>query len=662
MEMKKYKLTPVSSLGKLSVDYEGELNEEQLNVVMAGRGPLLVIAGAGSGKTRTVTYRVARLIESGIEPSKILLLTFTNKAAREMLHRVELLIKSDMRQLWGGTFHHIGNMILRRHAPMLGYSNQYTILDQEDARDLIDACVVELRIDTKKERFPKGEVLQSIYSLSINRETSVQETVDQKYSYFSHLGDQINEVLRFYDQRKLKINAMDYDDLLVNWRRLLEEQENIRRLYAEKFQYLLVDEYQDTNKLQADVIDLMAASHKNLMVVGDDAQSIYSFRGANFENIIEFPERYPEAKVYRLETNYRSTPEILRLANSSINHNVRQFKKHLRAVRSPGMKPILVAVSDGSQQAQFVAQRILELRDEGIPLSQMAVLYRAHFHSMELQLEFTRRNIPFVITSGLRFFEQRHIKDVVAYMKLVINPHDELSWKRIIKLLPKVGKATANKIWGIISAASDPLQAAESDLATLAVPKAGRESWTSFIGTLKNLRRPELLESPSEMIQVILHEGYQAYMQDQFENYELRLEDIRQLSTYAMQFDSLERFLSDLALLGNLEAEDVLAAGDSDEKVHLSTIHQAKGLEWTVVFVIWLTEGRFPSFRAVEDPEGEEEERRLFYVSLTRAKDQLYLSYPLISESGMYRHQIQKPSRFLREIDTAACETWSIDV
>ncbi|MBI1747899.1 MAG: ATP-dependent helicase [Acidobacteria bacterium] len=662
METKHYKLKLESAIGNLAIDYAQELNAEQLAVVMAESGPMLVIAGAGSGKTRTVTYRVARLIECGIPPSNILLVTFTNKAAREMLHRVELLIRTELRQIWGGTFHHVANLLLRRHAPVIGYSNQYSILDQEDAKSLIETCVNDLKIDTKKERFPKGEVLQAIASLSVNRGVNVQQTTDERYPYFSHLSAQIAEVLSHYQRRKVKINVMDYDDLLLNWKRLLSEQENIRRLYAERFQYVLVDEYQDTNQLQADIIDRLIGEHRNLTVVGDDAQSIYSFRGANFENILQFPKRYPGAKVFHLETNYRSTPEILRLANSSINHNKRQFKKHLHAVRAPGRKPVIVPTSDGSQQAQFLVQRILELRDDGVPLSHVAVLYRAHYHSMELQLELTRRNVPFVITSGLRFFEQRHIKDVVAYLKIIVNPNDELSWKRIIKLLPKIGNVTAGKIWALVSNTTDPLKAAESDAVLNTVPKAGRESWKSFLKILQTLRAPELLNQPSEMMQLIVSGGYEAYMQTQFENYDLRLEDIHQLSNYATQFESLERFLSDLALLGNLEAEDVLTADASDEKIHLSSIHQAKGLEWDVVFVIWLTEGYFPSYRALEDPEGEEEERRLFYVSSTRAKDQLYLCYPLMSETGPYRHLIQRPSRFIKEIDEDSYEYWTIDL
>lgn len=659
--MRKYKLKPASTLGHFSIDYDRELNDEQRAVVMAGDGPVMVIAGAGSGKTRTVTYRVVRLLELGVDPSHILLVTFTNKAAREMLHRVELLVRSEINALWGGTFHHVGNLVLRRHANLLGYNNQYTILDREDSKDLLESCVGELGIDTKRERFPKGEVLQNIYSLSIDREVSFQDVIQEKYEYFIGLTDELCAVLRHYDEKKLKINAMDYDDLLLNWKRLLEENEAIRKVYSERFRYTLVDEYQDTNKLQSDIVDLLASHHKNVMIVGDDGQSIFSFRGANFENIINFPARYPDAQVFRLETNYRSTPEILALANSSINHNTKQFKKRLKAIRPPGAKPALVSLNDSGQQAEFVAQRILELRDEGIPLSQIAVLYRAHFHSMELQFELTRRNIPFVITSGLRFFEQRHIKDITAYMKVAVNPYDELAWKRVIRLLPRVGKSTANKIWNAISTSSDPFKAIESRIIESYVPKAGAAGWESFVATLKKLQSPELLKAPGEMLQVILQETYDAYMQAQFENYELRLEDIKQLSNFALQFEDVESFLSELALLGNVEAEDVLLDEVADEKVNLTTIHQAKGLEWTVVFLIWLTEGRFPSHRSLDGQEGEEEERRLFYVAVTRAKDQLYLSYPVMAQSGSYRYLIQKPSRFLREINPATYEPWAVE-
>jgi DNA helicase-2/ATP-dependent DNA helicase PcrA len=418
-----YILHPVHGPRELHIDYRKELNEQQYAAVTAaGGGPMLVIAGAGSGKTRTLTYRVAWLVEQGVPPERILLLTFTNKAAREMLRRVEGLLPMDVSAIWGGTFHHVANRLLRRHAKLIGYGNDFTILDREDSKDMLDACITDAGIDTKAERFPKGDVLAEIYSLVVNTERSIERVLAEQYDYFSHLVEQIRKLQRLYAERKVKANAMDYDDLLVNALRLFQEFKEVGDRYREQFLHVLVDEYQDTNKIQADLIDAIAMQHRNLMVVGDDAQSIYSWRGANYRNILSFPERYPSAKTFKIEVNYRSVPAILKLANDAIKGNVHQFAKHLQPVRQGGAKPWLVPCADGNQQSQFVAQRILELRDEGVALNEIAVLYRAHFHAMELQMELTKRNIPYVITSGLRFFEQAHVKDVSCFLKVAVNP------------------------------------------------------------------------------------------------------------------------------------------------------------------------------------------------------------------------------------------------
>ena len=463
ISVQKYTLKTHSYKENFTVNYQQELNPEQLEVVMSGDGPILVIAGAGSGKTRTITYRVARLIESGINPSRILLVTFTNKAAKEMLHRVELLISLNIRKLWGGTFHHIANRILRSQAHVLGCDNNFSILDQQDSKELLNACVADLGFKTKEKRFPQGDILQDIISLSVNTQNKMDDIIVERYPFFYELTDEIKKVALHYQKRKKKSNLMDFDDLLLNWLTLLSDHSNMREYYSQKFQHILVDEYQDTNRIQSDIIDLLSQGHKNVMVVGDDSQSIYSFRGANFANIIEFPKRYPDVRIYKLETNYRSVPEILNLANTSIINNQYQFQKNLRAIRESGLQPVLVPFNDVMQQASFVAQRILELRDEGRSLNEMAVLYRAHYHSMELQMELTRRGIPFEVRSGLRFFEQAHIKDITSYLKVIVNPSDELAWKRIAKLLPKIGNATAHKIWNILSSSTSPLKSMNSE-------------------------------------------------------------------------------------------------------------------------------------------------------------------------------------------------------
>src|SRR5688572_6284581 len=456
-KVRKYTLKPAPRPQKqYRVRYEDELNHEQLEVVMAGDGPLLVIAGAGSGKTRALTYRVSRLIEDGVDPSDIHLVTFTNKSAREMLSRVEQLVTVDTRRIQGGTFHSIGNRLLRRHAEPIGYRSNFSILDDEDSKEMMESAVSSLGIKTMEKRFPKGDVLLDIYSFLINTRTPLELHLENNYPHFALYRDEMVDVFRRYKDRKREANAMDFDDLLVYWKVLLDEHPEVSSALKRRFRAILVDEYQDTNKLQADIIDAMASERRNVMVVGDDAQSIYSFRGASFENILTFPLRFPDTSIYKLETNYRSTRQILTLANASIAANRFQFRKELQAVRGDGPDPAVVGVDDVYEQASFIAQRILELRDEGEKLSEIAVLYRSHYQSLELQMELTRRNIPYEIRSGVRFFEQAHIKDVLAYLKVVTNPRDELSWKRMLKLYPKIGEKNAAEVWTRIAQSQDP--------------------------------------------------------------------------------------------------------------------------------------------------------------------------------------------------------------
>jgi DNA helicase-2/ATP-dependent DNA helicase PcrA len=655
---------------KSLINYREALNEEQRAVVGAGAGPILVIAGAGSGKTRVVTYRVARLIEAGVAPARIMLVTFTNRAAREMLGRVEALLGAEARRVWGGTFHSIANRLLRRHAVSLGYENNYSILDSEDAKDLIEACVEEAAIDTKARRFPKGEVLREMFSFATNTDTPLEQIVASKYPHFEPLDQQIKRVDRLYQSRKLERNAMDYDDLLVNWKRLMAEKPEVAAIYQDQFQHVLVDEYQDTNTLQAEIVDLVAGKHRNLMVVGDDAQSIFGWRGANFANIFQFKDRYPDAQVFRLETNYRSTPEILMLANASVSNNRKQFPKNLQAVRpSRDFAPALIPARDTEQQAAFVASRVLELRDENTPLDEIAVLYRSHFHALELQLELTRRGIPYEVRSGVRFFEQAHIKDVTAYLRLLVNPRDELAWKRVLKLIPKIGNATAARVWERLAYAEEPLALVRADEFAGSLPRGAAVGWREFAELIKELTAPETINNPAKQIELVLERGYVEYLQANYENAEAREEDLRQLAKFAERFDATDTFLSELALInterfsppGATTGEDVVMGGDEDERLTLSSIHQAKGLEWRVVLLIWAADGRFPSARSLRDAEGEEEERRLFYVALTRAKDELYVCYPLIESDRARQTVVQRPSRFVTEIPRMLFEIWSVD-
>ncbi len=679
------------------IDYARELNPQQLAAVTAPPGPALVIAGAGSGKTRTLTYRVAYLLEQGIPADRILLLTFTNKAAGEMMRRVSDLLGQELRSLWGGTFHSIGARVLRSHADLLGYQRDFTILDRDDSKDLIKACIADAGIETKGTHFPKPEVLNEIFSLAVNTHKSVRDLLNEQFVYLfdrhkgdSDLDEEIPRLAELYAKRKRATNAMDFDDLLALWLKLLQEHAEVCEHYQRRFQFILVDEYQDTNRLQSDLIDLLAARHHNVTVVGDDAQSIYAWRGANFANILEFPKRYPGAKVFKIETNYRSTPEILKVANAAISANVNQFTKTLAPSRKSGLKPALVACVDAAQQAAFIAQRVAELPEEGVNLNEVAVLYRSHFHALELQLELTKRNIPFSITSGIRFFEQAHIKDATAFLKLVANPRDEVSFKRLVQLLPGIAAKGADKLWKgfssqlgtegsgfrvqgsglkiqnpepqtLNSERKRPIATALQKCSKSIGVKSG-SAWAQFVATISQLEDETVRKSAARMLRLVIDAGYDDYLKENFANYRNRLEDLEQLAVFAFQFNSTEDFLTQLALLTNVEAEDDQAAKDDAEKIKLSTIHQAKGLEFDVVFTIMLCDGLFPSARSMESGEGEEEERRLFYVAITRARNELYLCYPQerASFSKPGGETMQQPSRFLAEIPADLLNQWNL--
>jgi len=665
---------PIST--SIHVDYAAELNEQQLAAVTAPPGPILVIAGAGSGKTRTLTYRVAYLLENGIDPRNVLLLTFTNKAAREMLNRVANLLPVDASGLWGGTFHSVGNRILRRHGSALGYSSGFTIMDREDQKDLIDTVVAGAGIDPKEIRFPKGDVLAEIFSFVVNTEKPLEALLAEKFPYFLPLLDRIQDVQERYEKKKKATNSMDFDDLLQKTLSMFQQHERIAEIYRRQFQFILVDEYQDTNKIQADLVDLLACDHRNVMVVGDDAQSIYSWRGANFQNILEFPKRYPDAQVFKIEMNYRSVPEILEVANAAIAANVHQFRKHLSATReSKALKPALVALNNSAEQAQFVAQRILELRDENVDLNDIAVLYRAHYHALELQLELSRRGIPYQITSGIRFFEQAHIKDVTSFVRFIANPRDEVAFNRMVKLLPGIGNRTAENLWqkwtaglsvagigdpGSSGATPAPGYSFGERLQAMNVPAKSKKLWTQLAHTLDEIAPGGQPGPPSEMITSVVEAIYDDYAKVNFTNYELRREDLDQLAVFARQFKDVHEFLSQLALISNVDAEAAPGQTRDKEAVNLSTVHQAKGLEFHTVFVIWLTDGMFPSSRSLDTRDALEEERRLFYVAITRGRDELYLTYPHMRLSGGYGDVFQRPSRFLQEIPNQLVEDWQV--
>ncbi|MBN1794279.1 MAG: ATP-dependent helicase [Candidatus Omnitrophica bacterium] len=663
--MRQFKIH-AKTVRQFHLDLEHALNEQQRAAVCAGEGPKLVIAGAGSGKTRTITYRVAYLILQGLLPQNIMLATFTNKAAREMLRRVDQLIGAGSSKVWGGTFHSIANRILRQNARIVGYSENYSILDEEDQKDLIKLCVTDIHVKTEKERFPSAAVLKNIISFSFNTQLTIDRVMQDIYPHFVQWTEEIKKVERRYQRRKKQANCMDYDDLLRYCMVLCSEYKDVLEKYGSLFRYILVDEYQDTNRIQADIVELLASRNgHNLMVVGDDSQSIYAFRGANYDNILKFPERNPGTEIFKLEINYRSTPQILHFTNESISHNTRQYEKHLQAVNEDGVLPCLVPVKDIYQEAAFTCERILELREEGVPLEEIAVLYRAHAHSMVLQAELIKANIPYEIRSGLRFFEQAHIKDVLAHLKVLENPFDEAAWRRLFLMIPRIGNMTADKLWRKIAGATDPLQTFfGSEALDKDISHSAMGFWKRFRNDFRFIH--ELLhkgEHPSLLIASILETGYMNYLKARYDNYTSRIEDINQLAIFAKQYSGIKDLLSELVLLGELYGQDVVMGAEPDkEKIILSTVHQAKGLEWESVFLIRMGEGSFPAPMALRQEYGEEEERRIFYVATTRAKRELYLSYPVIEHD--YRDTLGKivqPSRFIQEIGPSLYERAEVE-
>lgn len=645
------------------IDYRKELNAEQLDVVLHGDGPCLVLAGAGSGKTRTIIYRVAYLIERGVHPDHILLVTFTNKASKEMLFRTEELLGVFPKGLWGGTFHHIANILLRRYAKVIGYDNNFTILDTEDSKDLINLCVKSLRIDPKKMRFPSAGVINGLLSLAKNTNIPLQEIVIEMKPEFIKVADDLLAVQRAYQDRKQKNNLMDFDDMLSNLLLLLRDHASVRQALGQQFRYILVDEYQDTNHLQAQIVQLLSQVHKNILVVGDDAQSIYSFRGADISNILDFPKIFPETKTFKLETNYRSTQPVLDVANEVIKNNVEQFPKKLKHVREGSIKPIIVPAVSDEQEAEFIAQKILELRDNGVPLRDMAVLFRAAYHSQALEFELTRRDIPYDFRGGMRFFDRAHIKDVLAYLKVVDNPKDEVALSRVLRLQVGIGEQTAAQLFDMIQERLGPPDEEVHPLAAvveqLVPPGRGETGWKNFRGMIESLV-DERDNGPETLIRLVMDGEYRDYLNTQFTDAADRLQDLEQLALFAGKYDGLSKFLSEVSLQEGFGAAGAEQETGDQERIVLTTIHQAKGLEWQAVFILHLSDAYFPNPRALTEDGGLEEERRLFYVAVTRAKEHLFMTYSLAAGYRTAAMQLQSPSPFLKEIPDRLLESYRL--
>ncbi|HEY2156416.1 MAG TPA: ATP-dependent helicase, partial [Isosphaeraceae bacterium] len=623
----------------------------------------LILAGPGSGKTRVITYRVAHLIGRGVPADAILLVTFTRRAAREMVSRLEGLIGGDAAKVWAGTFHHVGNRILRRYAEPLGFAPNFTILDSQDQEDLVRLAMDDAGIFTTNVMSPKPSAVQHFLSYTFNVGRPIATVVAEKYPNLSDWVEELGRTAERYAERKRAANCMDYDDLLGQWARLIRDFPDPRKAIASRFRHILIDEMQDTNTVQADLVETLAREGAgNLTAVGDDAQSIYGFRGANYDNILKFAERNPTAKVFALDVNYRSTPEIVAFTNASIAHNASGFGKTLVSARPPGPRPVLVPAENANEEAEFVCQQVLEWHEQGIGLGSMAVLYRNHYDSVLLQAELVSRGIPYTVRSGLRFFEQAHVKDVLAYLRVIVNGKDEAAWRRLLLLLPGIGPAKSASVFERLAKADDGLAALASAETMKLIPAKGKGHFAAFVADLRRIKATEPETHPADAIEAILKGGYPEVVRSRYERPDQRIADLEQLAVLAGKYDSLERLLADLLLAGDVYGAETLASEEPEEHLVLSSIHQAKGLEWSKVLVIRLVEDGFPNGRALGEPGGEEEERRIFYVAITRAKDELFLTYPILLQRGSWSMAyLAKPSRFVTEVEPALIEPATIE-
>ena len=638
---------------KLSIDYRAALNPQQLAAVTAKDGPSLVIAGAGSGKTRTLIYRVAYLIDSGVDPANILLLTFTRKSAQEMVDRAGVLIGSGSEQVRGGTFHSVANTLLRRYGRAIGLEPGFTILDRGDAEDLIALVRAQLGLNEKDKRFPRKGTIAEMFSKSENTLRSLDEIVVEEFDHFSDHLEDLDKLQRAYETAKRQKQLVDYDDLLVLLRRLLMQDEAVRRSISSLYRYILVDEYQDTNRLQADIIRHLATTHHNVMVVGDDSQSIYGFRGATFKNIMEFPSLFPGTTMYKLEENYRSTQPILNLANCIIDEAAEKYTKRLFTRKIDGPLPSLVEAAGENAQSRFIAQKIHELREEGVPLSEVAVLFRSSFHSFDLEIELSRKGLPFIKRGGVKFIETAHVKDLLAHLRVVANPLDTVSWHRALMLVEGVGPKKAQDLLAAIVKAENPYRVLHD------VSGKSGKGLKDLALTLESLSGAHEMR-PSEQVNHI-YEYYLPILKAQYDDYPKRIRDLDHLHTIAEGYPELDQLLADLALEPpDGSAIDVGAPDQDDERLVLSTIHSAKGLEWQCVFVIWIVDGRFPSVYSFVTEEDLEEERRLFYVAVTRAKQYLFLTYPINVFDKGSSMLLSKPTRFLDHVSPAMFETLAL--
>ena len=636
---------------KLTIPYRDELNEAQFQAASSPGGPHLVIAGAGSGKTRTLMYRVAYLIECGVDPESILLLTFTKKSADEMMRRAAGLLDGRCKEIKGGTFHSFANSVLRRYATALGYQSSFTIADRSDSEDIINLVRAELGYNKKDKRFPKKRTILNILSKSVNTGRNHVEILQEEYPQYLEEQEAIAEIGDAYQSYKFDKSIMDYDDLLVNLRRAMLDKDDVRRALSQEHSYVMVDEFQDTNHLQADIAHLLASEHSNIMVVGDDAQSIYSFRGANFRNIMDFPDRYDNCKKTTLEQNYRSTQPLLNFCNGLMEGAREGHDKQLFSKISSEQKPVFLQTASFDEQAEFIAQRVLELREEDVPLSDIAVLFRSGWHSNELEIELNARNIPFVKYGGLKFVEASHIKDLVSLLRIIQNPNDAISWNRVLLLFEGIGTKTAQSLIARMITLDNPFDA-------LRASALGQKKYTKQLEKLRKTLT-EKIQADTALSDVVrtLTRLYKPLLKSNYDDFKKRINDLDSFEHLSERYKSIATFVDDLSL-NPLEFSQVGAEATSadTEQLVLSTIHSAKGLEWHSVFVLCLIDGFIPSSQALARDEDIEEERRLLYVACTRAKQNLYLICPQLRRSSGFTPfsaggiTFSERSRYLQEM------------
>jgi len=653
--MKKFIIKNTASQAEKTflIDYKSELNPQQYEAVTSIKGSYLVIAGAGTGKTRTLIYRMAYMVENGILPQSILLLTFTRRAAYEMMRRASTVLDDRCQKVSGGTFHSFSNSVLRKYGISIGLYPNFTIMDRGDAEDLISVIRNEMELNKKERRFPKKNTLMDIISKAVNKSLPIEEIVFEDYPQYKEDCPDILKVAETYHTLKLQKMILDYDDLLIYLKKLLETSEEARQKICETYKYIMVDEYQDTNNLQAKITQLLGSESRNVMVVGDDSQSIYSFRGASFRNIMDFPKLFPGAQVITLEQNYRSIRPILNLTNAIIQNAKEKYSKNLFSELEGIQKPIYLDMEDESEQSKFIVHQVLSLREEGIPLNKIAVLFRASWHTNDLEIELQKANIPYAKYGGIKFNEAAHIKDVMAYLRIAFNPMDDISWMRILLLLDGIGSTTAKKIsekiieeGGKISILSDPVF----------MNKKFGPSLIELGKLISQLSKSK--KKPSSLLESLL-EYYTPVLRNIYEDYRKRQLDLDSLLRISERYTTMEQMLTEIVLEPPDTAQTGVSPTDSeDEKLVLSTIHSAKGLEWHSVFIIHLVDGFFPSMQSLDDAKDIEEERRLFYVATTRAQQNLYLITPQLQTQSYYwsnynpsGYSFSEPSRFISEID-----------